>query len=242
MRIETPKTEEKIEPIKLTMDELGVMEDLDKIKEEVDKRKKELIEILKKRKKPKSIKREFLKTQRLLPNLIAKIKKTSAPIESNVQEPVLFLMKDNGYVDPIEGVQAGEFIMSTPKGEKAMFLSPDKLVTLKYGEQYIKCWFAYENCMSPYPENPIHNAEMYRKTTQKLAMNWRDRDEATMITAKTKMWLYIIGGIVIALVLLFSTDFGKQLVANFGKQAVTTTAQTIQQASQNASSGAISVG
>jgi hypothetical protein len=88
--------------------------------------------------------------------------------------------------------------------------------------------------MSPYPENPVHNSEMYRKTTQKLAMNWRDRDEANLITAKTKMWLYIIGAIVIGAVLLFSTDFGKQLISGGGKEVVQSVATTIQQNLSNA--------
>lgn len=71
---------------------------------------------------------------------------------------------------------------------------------------------------------------MFRKTTQKLAMNWRDRDETALFNARTKMWLYIIGGVVIALVLILSTDAGREFFMNIGKkQVVDTVTTTIQQ-------------
>jgi hypothetical protein len=106
-------------------------------------------------------------------------------------------------------------------------LTPDKITTLKYGDQYYKAWVAYENCATPYPENPLHTSEMFRKVTQKLAMNWRDRDESKLLTAKGKMWLYILGGIGILFVLISSNpDFIAALVGNSGEVA--------QQVAQNA--------
>lgn len=137
-----------------------------------------------------------------------------------LDEPILFLMKENGYTDILEGVKTGEFIISTPKGEKSIWLTPDKLTTIKYADDYFRGWIAYENCMTPYPEDPLYSSELARKITQKIAINYRDINEAAVWTAKTKMWLYIIAAVAIALILLFSTDFGKTLVASvFSKAA-----------------------
>lgn len=216
-------------------EEIKVLSDMDFIINKATKKRDELVDSVKFLNKPRKVKKVFLREQKLIPKLMAKLKRNPLPLQKELQEPLLFLMKENGYTDIIEGVKAGEFTIATPKGEKTIVLSPDKFTTLKYGEQYYKCWIAYENSMSPYPENPIHNAEMYRKTTQKLAMNWRDRDEAMLITAKTKMWIYIIGAVTIGLVLLFSTDFGSNLInglmnkgsGEVAKQVVTTAAKNI---------------
>lgn len=203
------------------------IKELEELHNEIDKSEKELIDFLKREDKPRKIKKAFITTEKLIEkikNRILNIKKI--PEITELQEPVLLLMKENGYMDTIENVKAGEFTIQTTKAEKTIQLTPEKLVSWNCGDKKIKTWVAYENCMSPYPENPIHNAEMYRKTTQKLAMNWRDRDETDLINATTKRWLYIIGAIVIGLVLLLSTDFGKNLIAGIGKEQATTIAQT----------------
>lgn len=136
-----------------------------------------------------------------------------------LQEPILFLMKESGYTDIIEGVKSGEFIISTPKGEKSIWLTPDKLTTITYGKDFYRGWIAYENMMTPYPEDPIYSSELQRRIIQKVAINYRDVNEAKTLEARTKMWLWIIGAIVIAAVLLFSTDFGQSLISNIGQPA-----------------------
>lgn len=162
---------------------------------------------------PKKVTKPFLKDNRLGPRIKAKIsKEKELPPQKELVEPILLLIKENGVMDTLEGVKAGEFIIKTPKTEKKVELTPEKLVSWHYYGQYYKTWLQYENCATPYPEDPIYSAEMYRKTTQKLAMNWRDRDEGTLIAARTKMYLYILGGIAILLVLLFSTEFGQEII------------------------------
>lgn len=128
--------------------------------------------------------------------------------EENVeelQEFVLLLMKNNGHSDFVEGVQPGEFFMKSADGkqEKSVVLEPKKLTTFNYNNQYFKGWVAHEDNMSAYPQDPLHNAEMYRKTTQKLAMNYRDANEAKFLEARTKMWMYIIGGCIIGVYILY---------------------------------------
>ena len=202
---ETPKVEDSIAE-KIDR-EHPIFHELEEIKKLAEAKEKELEEVINKEKRPKKVKKAFLKSSKFIDRMKNKISNQPMPVEKELDEPLLILMKENGYTDIIEGVKAGEFVIKTPKQEKSIYLTPDKLTTIKYGENYYKCWIAYENCMSPYPEDPIHNAEMFRKTTQKLAMNWRDRDDISIMNTKTKMWLYIIGGVVIAVVLLLSTDF-----------------------------------
>lgn len=114
-------------------------------------------------------------------------------------------MKNNGHTDLIEGVQAGEFYMKSADGlqEKSILLTPNKLTTINYNKQYFKGWIAHEDNMSPYPEDPLHNGEMYRKTTQKIAMNYHDANEAKLLQAKSKMWMIIIGGVILGLYILY---------------------------------------
>lgn len=214
---------------KATGEKAETLREIDGIIEQANKKKEQIINSIEILNKPRKINIPFLKSDKFIDRWKAKLKKTPLPVQKELQEPLLEIIKENGYSETLEGVKAGEFIIQTPKGEKSIMLTPDKLVAWKYGDQYYKKWYAYENCMTPYPEDPIHNSEMFRKTTQKLAMNWRDRDETAMFNAKTKFWLYVIGGIVIAVILFISTDFGKNLIASIGKEKVVQVVQTIQQ-------------
>lgn len=162
--------------------------------------------------------------------------------EPETIEPVLFLMKENGYTDVLENVKTGEFIISTPKGEKSIWLTPDKLTTIKIGDRYYRGWIAYEDCMTPYPEDPIYSAELQRKIIQKVAINYQNLNEAAIISAKTKMWLWIIGAVVLGLVLLFSTEFGQNLLHSGAAQtAVNTVAQNVSAATKAAVNTGVTV-
>lgn len=227
INLDEKETEEK-EIIDFTIEEQNYLKTLENVKLDLEERKNKLIKIKEtKITKPQKVKEAFLKEDRKVKNIWDKIRNKPIPIQKELQEPLLLIMKENGYTDIIEGVKAGDFKIQTQKTMKTINLSPEKLQTLKYGEQYYKCWIAYENCATPYPENPIHTAEMYQKTTQKLSMNWRDRDDTTIITAKTKMWLYIIAAVIIGLVLLFSTPVGKQIIDGIGKEAVAVAVTTV---------------
>lgn len=132
------------------------------------------------------------------------IKKEEEPI-IELKEYVVFLMKNNGYTDIIEGVQAGEFLLNNEKGteEKSILLTPNKLTTFNYGGKHYKGWVVHEDNMSPYPEDPIHNAEMYRKTVQKLSMNYKDANEAKFLEAQTKQKITIAIIVVVVIYVLY---------------------------------------
>ena len=79
------------------------------------------------------------------------------------------------------------------------------------------------------PQNPIHTAEMFKKLTQKLSINYRDKEEAALLEARNKRWLYILGGIGIIVILIFSTPTGKEMLASIGKQQVQQSAPIIKE-------------
>lgn len=191
--------------------------------------------------KPEKVNRPFLREQGLIQRAISTIKRQEqTPIKEDLAEPVLLLMRDNGFTDVIENIKAGEFIMKSEIGEKSVILTPDKLTTLRYGNQYIKGWIAYENSATPYPENPLHTGEMLRKITMKLAMNWRDRDEAKLFEGKGKMWMFIIGAIAIAIVLIASSQGAKDfLFGATAKAAAQTAVDVVKQNITQATGGVV---
>lgn len=180
---------------------------------------------------PKKVTRPFLRQQ----GFIAKTKATitrqeKTPIKQELEEPILELMRVVGYTDIIENVRPGEFIIQEGEKQKSIMLSPNKMTTFRYGEQYVKGWVAHEDCATPYPEDPIHTGEMMRKIVMKLAMNWRDRDEAKLLEGRGKMWLLIIAGLAIAIVLLFSSESVRQFIfGGGGKEVAQTTVEIIKE-------------
>ena len=165
-------------------------------------------------------------------------KKTEGEVPE-LKEYVLLLMKNNGHTDFIEGVTAGEFLLQNAhsKEEKTIVLTPNKLTTINYNNQYFKGWIAHEDNVSPYPQEPLHNAEMYRKTVQKLAMNYRDANEAKYLEAKAKMWIWIaLGGLVVGyIIFLLARNMGWMGGGTEVDQAVVQTAQNLTEAVEGVS-------
>lgn len=150
----------------------------------------------------------------------------------DIKEPVLFLMRNDGIVDVIENMREGLFEMDLPdgKGKKAIALTPDKLVAIKYGkDSHIKGWIAHEDNMMPYPQKAVYGAEMFWKIITKIAMNYRDA-ESTGISAATKRNIrYILLGILAVVIVTV-------LVKSFGGGADTESVKNItQQLATNAS-------
>lgn len=233
--IDTRKVENDPAYLRLTNDEKLTLNELDYIEKEARKKKLSLIESVKKLDNPKRVTKDFFAQKKDNRKLWQRFKKTKGMSERGVIEPLFLLMRNDGYTDPIQGVKAGEFKITSSKGDKKIFLMPEKMTKIKIGDTYYSGWIGHEDCAYTYPMTPHYDAEMYEKTTQKLAMNWRDKDADNMITARTKMYLYIIGAIVIGLVLLFSTDFGSELLKSFSKDNVATATEVIKTAGKNIS-------
>lgn len=151
-------------------------------------------------------------------------KQGKTEVAKELKEPLLLLMKENGYTEIIEGAKPGRFTLDTPGGLKEIFLSPDKQTTLKYGEDYYKTWVAHENEFFPYPVSPVDSAETFKKVLQKIAMNYREANDQSY-KARGKMWLYILGGIALVLMVIFSFG-GDSLSFLFGSGAAEQAAST----------------
>ena len=155
--------------------------------------------------------------------------------KEELKEFVLLLMKNNGHTDFIEGVQPGEFFLKSADGkqEKSILLTPNKLTTFTYNKQYWKGWVAHEDNMMPYPQDPLHNGEMYRKTTQKLAMNYKEANEAKALEAKRKNTIIIIlvalGAVYVLFLLLKNAGVfgGEEAIATATKNATQLINQTL---------------
>lgn len=173
--------------------------------------------------------------------IIAKIKKKitgDAVIKEELAEPLLFLMRNDGYMDVIEGVQPGTFTLGDGDVEKSIQLTPEKQTSLRYGDNYYKCWVAHEDCATPFPQDPIHLAEQFHKIVQKLRMNWRDRDEATLWKAKGGFWFKVLIGLGLLIVLIFTTGAWDAIISTLnsgtGQAAAKVAVEVVKQNITNA--------
>lgn len=131
----------------------------------------------------------------------------------DLKQPLLFLMNDNGYTDILEGVNMGLFIKedkNTGK-QKGIYLSQRKLTTLNI-EPYYKVFIAYENEMTPYPADVMHDAEEFVTITRKMMANQNLlKDEAKLVSAKMMFWGVILGIILLGIYLGFQQGWFKSI-------------------------------
>lgn len=123
------------------------------------------------------------------------LKKEQQPL-LNPDKPVLLLITEDKRLIAIPGVKPQLFTTKTGDKEKGIILTPEKLLSLPIGNQYIPCWVAYEDCPTPLPEDPIHSAEQFRNQIIAIATN-RDtlnKPPENPIKGGVK-WLFIAIGI-----------------------------------------------
>lgn len=145
---------------------------------------------------PKIVEKPFVKKKKsLLKRLFSK--ESNLAMNPELKPNLLFLVRDDGYTDCIEGVKSGLFLINK-KGsndKRGIFLSPKKLTTLKV-EPYPKVWIAYEREMTPYPLDIMHDSEEIVSMIRTYESNRSLlKDEAKIINAKMMFWLAIIGGL-----------------------------------------------
>lgn len=160
------------------------------------------------------------------------LRRHEEPVDE-LQEYVLVLMKDNGHTEFLEGVQPGEFLIKSQGTgrEKSIMLSAKHLQTFNYNKQYFKGWVAHENNASPYPQEPLFLAEIFRQTIQRIALNFRDVNESKLMEAKTKQIVtFVVIGIIALYVLYIMAKNGNW----FGGETVAAVEATKQAITQNA--------
>jgi hypothetical protein len=145
---------------------------------------------------PKLVEKLFTSKKKTIIESLQFWKKDKIMVNPILKEPLLFLMRNDGYTDVLEGLTAGRVFTLKDKEsnlEKGILLKQNKLTSLKI-EPYPKCWFAHEDEMLPYPTNILNDSEelvgIIRKmeTTKGLL-----KDEAKLINAKMMFWLAIMG-------------------------------------------------
>lgn len=94
-----------------------------------------------------------------------------------MKQPILILIKENGDVSIIEKVKTGLFEMTSTfnkEENKAINLTANKLLNLKYGSENIKCWIAYESEAVPYPLKINQDSRDFYQIIKRVAMNYKD--------------------------------------------------------------------
>ncbi len=144
-------------------------------------------------------------------------KKSDKQLSSDLKQPLLFLMRSNGYIDVIEGLKVNSLFTLDDEGskkKKGIILTPKKLQTLNL-EPYPKCWIANEDEMLPYPQDINFDAGEFVQIVRKIeTTKGLLKDESALLNAKMWFWLAIIGIVLTGLYFAFREGWFTQI---FGK-------------------------
>lgn len=173
---------------------------------------------------PRQVRRAFLP-----PKLGNKLR--GEKYKSTLKEPILFLMRSNGKMELIENVEDGIFYVDSPDRElskrKAIILDPAKIYSWEYGAMRWRTYVAFEDEMSCYPVDVVHDSRSFRRIIQAITLNYKDFMEKDPIKIG-KMWLLIFVGIAVLVYFLATSGFLDQILHG-GKQVAETTIQARQQ-------------
>ncbi len=156
---------------------------------------------------PRIVKEVFKKKNQ---GIISKIKeifgfgdkemKEKIKLEKTLKYPLLFLLKNDGYIDVIEGLKVNSlFTMKEKKGneKKGIILTSKKLHTLNL-EPYPKCWIASEDEMLPYPSDIMYDAGEFVKIVRKIeTTKGLLKDESKLLNAKMWYTIAVLGMILL---------------------------------------------
>lgn len=163
---------------------------------------------------PKLIDKPFVPKKRTFWQKVFGKGKKGYEFNPEIKQPILQLIKDDGYTDWIEGVRAGLFKVKK-KGsneERGIILQPKKLTTLNI-PPFPKGWIAYEREMTPYPVDIYHDSGELVGIIRKIEANRNLlKDEAQLISAKMWFWLAIIGAIGLLLYFGFRNNWFASIV------------------------------
>jgi len=167
---------------------------------------------------PKVVEKPFKKKEEGFFSRLAFWRKNSEKkyvVNDELKQPLLFLMRNDGYTEIIEGLKVGQVFTLEDKEtgrEKGILLSQKKLSTLNI-EPYPKCWFASEDEMSPYPQDiEFSSGELVSIIRQVESTKGLLKDQASIINAKMMFWLAILGGIALLLYFGFKAGWIQSLI------------------------------
>lgn len=149
--------------------------------------------------------------------------------KKELKEPLLFLMTTTGDIKVFENMEPGVFRIGSEDNQKGIHLTANKMQRLLYNGERYKCWVAYEEEMSPYPHDVIHDSGLFLKLIQKISLNYRELDQKQFV-AKGKMWLMILAGVAIVIYFLWNSGMISSLLAKEPVQQATQAAvETVKQ-------------
>lgn len=132
-------------------------------------------------------------------------------INSKIDQPVLFLMRDDLSVDVIEGLVPGPLEIKNKKNLVAghLFLNAKKLHIVKWGSGHIRAWFAYEREATCYPIDIIFDAQTIVGEMLNLLMNMKTYAANKMPGGKYDwIWMVVIGIVLIIVAIGLLSIFG----------------------------------
>lgn len=156
---------------------------------------------------------------------------------TDFQEPVLFLVRQNGMMDIYEKATAGKFVFEHSNGKSRFIeLRPSDQITFPYGDKRVRCYLANEN--RPYAgwDDPIVDGESvmlgYEKTK---ATDLKYQQAIERLKNAGKMtWVWIIIGIAVAVAIVgfaymswIQPALEKKALAEAGLKSVAPTAGII---------------
>lgn len=175
---------------------------------------------------PKVVKRPFLKGG-FVDNIFRK------EARERLKEPVLLLLREDGFIDVVENVKTGIFkINANTEKEKAIDLIPEKLQKLRYNGEFYTAWMAYENEFIPYPTNVKHDSKSIYGLLKTAVIN-KDKlsgGAGTLFGMNAKSLFILMIGIAIVLYFVFGTNMLSGItgsVKNTVAPAVTSAVKTV---------------
>ena len=155
---------------------------------------------------------------------------TQQEINEKIDQPVLFLMRDDLSVDVIEGLVPGPLEIKNKKNLVAghLFLNAKKLHIVKWGSGHLRAWFAYEREAVCYPTDIIFDSQTIVGEMLNLLMNMKTYAANKMPGGKYD-WIFLAaGGIVlivvaIGLLTMFGFSIDKLLHGSDAATTITTT-------------------
>lgn len=142
--------------------------------------------------KAKRINRVFLKYQKWF--------KTEYET-TNFKEPVLFLHRRNGIVEPYEDATRGLFNFTHSDGTSKFIILTGRPPTWGFGKRAFDAYYVHEDHPTPLPSDPLINTEQMNICIEKALNDYQEWQSKQKIAVGT-MWWYILGGIAVIIIAL----------------------------------------